>query len=91
LINYVGNERKGERGAIKRSRGKNADSEVELKDAQTWAHLGEPSAVVGLHVLHRLAVLLEHVHSHHSLVEVRVRGLQDFVVQVLFVVNCVEA
>jgi hypothetical protein len=84
-------ERGEGRVKIKRSRGKNADSEVELIDAHTWAHLGEPSAVVGLHVLHRLAVLFEHVHPHHGLVEVRVRGLQDFVVQVLFVVNCVEA
>ena len=44
-----------------------------------------------MNILDGLSVVVEDVHSHHSLVELWVGALDQLVVEVLLVVQCVEA
>ena len=52
--------------------------------------LGQLSIILRLDVLYRLPMVLEHVHSHHCIVEIRVGRLQDVVVCVLTIIKSIQ-
>ena len=52
--------------------------------------LGQLGIILWLDILYRLPMVLEYVHSHHCIVEIRVGRLQDVVVCVLTIIKSIQ-